>query len=155
MPARQNITPYLWFDGTAHAATKFYVETFKDARIVSTMPGPGGEPIGVKFEIGGREFVAFNGGPMFKFTEAVSLLIDCETQDEVDRLWDRLTSDGGEPSHCGCLKDKYGLSWQVVPRCLLEFFADPDLGKSGRVVQAMMGMSKLDIAALHAAYAGG
>ena len=154
MPLKQKVTPFLWFDGKALEAATFYVETFKDSRIVSTMAGPGGEPMSVTFEIGGREFVGFNAGPMFKFSEAISLFIDCETQEEVDRLWDRLTSDGGSPGRCGWLKDRYGLSWQVVPRCLVQFMADPDPVKAGRVVQAMMGMNKLDIAALHAAYAG-
>ncbi|MCX5690434.1 MAG: VOC family protein [Planctomycetota bacterium] len=154
MPFTKKVTPFLWFDDKAHEAAKFYVETFPNSRIISPMTGPGGNPIGVKFEIDGREFVAFNGGPMFKFTEAISLFIDCETQEEVDRIWDRLVSDGGSPSHCGWLKDKYGLSWQVVPRCLMEYMSDPDRVKAGRAMQAMMGMSKLDIAALKAAFDG-
>lgn len=154
MMFKHQVTPFLWFDDKAFEAATFYVKTFRNSRIVSTLAGPGPEPIGVTFELDGREFVAFNGGPMFKFTEAMSLFIECETQHEVDGLWDRLISGGGSPSQCGWLKDRYGLSWQVVPRCLMEYMADPDRVKAGRVVQAMMGMSKIDIAALHAAYRG-
>jgi len=147
----QKITPFLWFDGQAEEAATFYTAIFKNSTITSTMPGPGGKAMGVNFILDGQEFIGLNGGPMFKFTEAISLFIKCDTQEEIDYMWERLTSDGGAESMCGWLKDKYGLSWQVVPPVLGELLADKDREKAGRVMQAMMQMKKIDIAKLKAA----
>lgn len=147
----QKITPFLWFDGQAEEAATFYTSVFKNSSITSLMPGPGGKAMGVSFELDGQHFIALNGGPMFKFTEAISLFINCDTQEEIDYMWERLTSDGGAESRCGWLKDKYGLSWQVVPPVLSQLLSDPDREKAGRVMQAMMQMKKIDIAALKAA----
>lgn len=147
----QKITPFLWFDGQAEEAATFYTAIFKNSKITSTMPGPGGKAMGVNFVLDGQEFIGLNGGPMFKFTEAISLFIKCDTQEEIDYMWERLTSDGGTESMCGWLKDKYGLSWQVVPPVLGELLADKDREKAGRVMQAMVQMKKIDIAKLKAA----
>ncbi|MBL0355388.1 MAG: VOC family protein [Chitinophagaceae bacterium] len=147
----QKITPFLWFDGKAEEAAQFYTSIFKNSRITSTMPGPGGKAMGVNFVLDGQEFIALNGGPMFKFTEAISLFISCETQEEIDYMWNNLSSDGGEESMCGWLKDKYGLSWQVVPPVLSELFSDKDRAKADRAMQAMLKMKKIDIAKLKAA----
>ena len=153
------ITPFLWFDGQAEEAMNFYVSVFKDAeageitRYTEAGPGPAGSVMTVSFELFGQPFAGLNGGPHFKFTEAVSFAIECEDQAEVDYYWTRL-SDGGETSQCGWLKDRFGLSWQVVPRMLLESNADPDPAKSKRVFEAMMTMTKLDIARLEAAARG-
>ena len=153
----QKIAPFLWFDGQAEQAARFYVEVFsgagRDARVVSVMPGPGGNAMGVTFELSGTLFRAFNGGPQFKFNESVSFFVDCETQDEVDYYWTKL-SDGGKPDRCGWLKDRFGLSWQIVPRVLVELLQDPDPAKSQRVMQAMMQMGKIDIATLQRAREG-
>jgi predicted 3-demethylubiquinone-9 3-methyltransferase (glyoxalase superfamily) len=155
----QKITPNLWFDTEAEAAADFYVSVFKDGRIVNvtryTAAGPreAGTVMTVEFEIDGQRFVGINGGPEFKFSEAVSFQISCEDQDEVDHYWERL-SDGGEEGPCGWLKDRYGLSWQVVPTGMDELFADPDPQRAERAMQAMFGMRKLDIAALQAAADG-
>jgi predicted 3-demethylubiquinone-9 3-methyltransferase (glyoxalase superfamily) len=152
------ITPFLWFDGRAEEAVNFYVSIFDDAKILSVTrypentPGPAGTVMTVSFELDGQEFVALNGGPEFAFTPAVSFVIDCKTQQEVDTFWNRL-SEGGKPSQCGWLQDKYGLSWQVVPAVLLELLGDDDKAKSDAVMQAMLTMTKLDIAALQQAYA--
>lgn len=154
MKPSQNITPFLWFDGRAEEAAHFYTSIFKDSKILSTMPGPGGSVMGVTFSLAGQEFIALNGGPQFKFTEAISLYVNCETQQEVDELWTKLTSGGGSPSQCGWLKDKFGLSWQIIPTILGELLGDKDRDKANRAMQAMMGMTKLDIAALKAAHAG-
>ncbi len=153
------ITPFLWFDGKAEEAARFYVSLFPSARVIEEIrygeagPGPKGAVMSVAFEIEGQQFTALNGGPQFKFTPAISFLVRCESQEEVDRLWDRLC-DGGEPVQCGWLKDRYGLSWQIVPRALLRLLKDPDAARSTRVMRAMLKMIKLDIAALQRAYDG-
>ena len=149
----QKITPFLWFDGQAEEAMNFYVSLFKNSKILSTSPGPDGKVMMGTFQLDGQEFHALNGGPMFKFNEAVSLFINCETQAEVDELWEKLSA-GGAKSRCGWLKDKYGLSWQVIPTALGELMRDKDPEKAGRVMQAMLTMDKIDIAALQRAYAG-
>ncbi|CAL9601371.1 hypothetical protein SUDANB6_05458 [Streptomyces sp. enrichment culture] len=154
-------TTCLWFDGQAEEAAAYYVSVFKDSGIGRTLrfteagPGPAGSVAAVEFTAGGRRFVALNGGPEVDFTEAISFRIDCDGQDEVDHYWTRLTEDGGEPGPCGWLKDKYGVSWQVVPKRLIEMIGDPDREKAARATRAMMAMGKLDIAALEQAYAGG
>lgn len=139
------ISPMLWFDNQAEEAARFYVSLFPNSRIVST----GG--MTVAFELDNVPFTGLNGGPMFKFNEAVSFVINCKDQAEVDRYWDALLADGGSPSQCGWLKDRFGLSWQVVPQALGRLMNDPDRAKAGRVAQAMMQMIKLDIAGLEAA----
>ncbi len=154
----QTITPFLWFDTQAEQAAKFYVSVFKNSRIVTTArygeagPGPKGSVMTVLFELDGQQFIALNGGPQFKFTEAVSFSVSCETQEEVDRFWEQLSA-GGEEGPCGWLKDKYGLSWQVNPTILGKMLSDPDPKKSRRVMEAMLKMKKIDIAALKQAYA--
>ena len=147
----QKITPFLWYDDKAEEAAKFYVSIFRDSKIVSTMPGPNGTVMGVSFILDGQEFQALNGGPMFKFTEAISLFVRAETQPEIDELWDKL-SEGGEKSRCGWLKDKFGLSWQIVPPLLGQLLGDKDPAKSQRVMMAMMKMDKIVIQALKDAY---
>jgi predicted 3-demethylubiquinone-9 3-methyltransferase (glyoxalase superfamily) len=152
----QKITPFLWFDTQAEEAANFYVSLFKDSRIVSvsryTEEGPGvpGSAMTVEFELDGVRFVALNGGPYFKFTEAISLSIDCADQAEIDYYWSRLT-DGGEESQCGWLKDRYGLSWQVVPSALQELLSSGDAETARKVTAEMLTMKKLDIARLRAA----
>ncbi len=156
----QKITPMLWFDTQAEEAANFYVSVFKDGKIGEIMrwgegvPGPEGSVLTVSFTIRGQDFIALNGGPQFKFTEAVSFLIDCKSQAEVDELWEKLTADGGSKGQCGWLKDKYGLSWQVTPTILMELMHDPDAKKAGRVMQAMLQMQKIDIQKLKDAAAG-
>jgi predicted 3-demethylubiquinone-9 3-methyltransferase (glyoxalase superfamily) len=158
MPIKQRITPFLWFDGQAEEAAKFYVSIFPNSKVLSTSrygeggPGPKGKVMTVGFELDGLSCTALNGGPMFKFTEAISLVVHCETQAEVDHYWDKLSA-GGQQVQCGWLKDKYGLSWQVVPNALIELVQDKDPAKSQRVMAAMMQMKKIDIAGLKAAYA--
>jgi predicted 3-demethylubiquinone-9 3-methyltransferase (glyoxalase superfamily) len=153
----QKITPFLWFDNNAEEAITFYTAVFKDSKIVSMSrypegaPGPAGTVMSATFRLNGQDFMALNGGPIFKFTEAISLYVDCATQQEVDYYWDKL-SDGGEPGQCGWLKDKFGLSWQIVPKALGEMLGDPDPKKAGRVMQAMLKMSKIDVAGLRRAY---
>jgi predicted 3-demethylubiquinone-9 3-methyltransferase (glyoxalase superfamily) len=148
------ITPYLWFDGHAEDAANFYVSVFPNSRITGVQrhgnagPGPEGSVLIVEFELDGEQFVALNGGPDHKFTEAVSFLVPCRDQAEVDRYWDALCEGGGEPGSCGWLKDKYGLSWQIIPTELPELLADPDPEKSTRVMKAMLGMGKIDIQGL-------
>lgn len=155
----QKITPFLWYDNQAEAAANFYCSIFKNSKITSTArygeggPGPKGSVMTVAFELDGQPFTALNGGPHFKFTEAVSFVVNCETQAEVDRYWERLL-EGGQPSQCGWLKDQYGLSWQIVPNVLMEMLQDKDSQKSQRVMAAMMKMIKLDIATLREAYEG-
>ena len=152
------ISPFLWFDTQAEEAAEFYVSVFKNSEILGVSrygegaPRPAGSAISVTFVLDGLEFQALNGGPEFDFTEAVSFFVSAATQAEIDDLWQKLT-DGGEPGRCGWLTDKYGLSWQVVPPVLGELLGDPDPVKSGRVMQAMLGMGKLDIAGLRAAHA--
>ena len=157
----QKITPFLWFDDQAEEAASFYVSIFRNSAILAVSrygegaPRPAGSAMSVSFVLDGLEFQALNGGPEFSFTEAISLFVKAETQDEIDDLWDKLTSDGGQESQCGWLKDKYGLSWQIVPPVLGELLGDPDPDRSSRVLQAMLGMSKIDIAGLRAAYDAG
>ena len=157
----QKVTPFLWFDDEAEEAAKFYTSIFKNSKIgkIARYGKEGFEVHGrqpgtvmtVEFEIDGQKFVALNGGPQFKFTEAVSFAVDCKTQEEVDMLWKKLT-EGGEESVCGWLKDKYGLSWQITPTVLGEMLADKDPKKAGRVMTAMLKMKKIDIATLKKAY---
>ena len=155
----QKITPFLWFDDQAEDAMNFYVSIFKNSKITSLTrygdagPGPKGTVVTGTFQLEGQEFMALNGGPQFKFTEAISFFVDCKTQQEVDELWEKL-SEGGEKSRCGWLKDKYGLSWQIIPTALGEMLRDKDPEKSKRVMMAMMQMIKIDIAALDRAYHG-
>jgi predicted 3-demethylubiquinone-9 3-methyltransferase (glyoxalase superfamily) len=163
MPAKitQKITPFLWFDDKAEEAAKFYTSIFKNSKIGNITrydeeaAGPTGRPAGsvmtVDFQLGGQEFVALNGGPMFKFTEAISFVVNCENQGEVDYFWSKLSA-GGEESRCGWLKDKFGLSWQVVPTVLIEMLTDKDTPKAKRVMHAMLQMDKIDIAVLKKAY---
>ena len=145
---RQKITTFLWFDAQAEEAANFYVSLFENSRVTHVTPGPSGAAFVVEFELAGVLYIALNGGPMFKFTEAISLSVDCADQAEVDRLWENLTSNGGSPSQCGWLKDRYGLSWQIVPTVLPKLLSEP----SGRVMQAMLQMTKLDIQKLQDAY---
>ena len=149
--------PFLWFDGQAHEAAELYVSLFPNSKIGKVTRYPPGSPGGmdgqvmtVEFELDGQRFTALNGGPHFKFTEAVSFVIDCEDQAEVDRYWDGLIAGGGAPSQCAWLKDRFGLSWQVVPKALPRLMGDPDPAKAGRVVQAMLKMSKIIVADLEA-----
>jgi predicted 3-demethylubiquinone-9 3-methyltransferase (glyoxalase superfamily) len=153
----QKITPFLWFDNQAEEAANFYTSIFKNSQIGAISrygeagPGPKGSVMVVTFQLEGEEFMALNGGPLFKFTEAISLSVNCETQEEVDELWEKL-SEGGEKGRCGWLKDKYGLSWQINPTVLGEMLSDQDAGKSNRVMQAMLQMDKIDIGKLKQAY---
>ncbi|MDX6680249.1 MAG: hypothetical protein QOG94_288 [Solirubrobacteraceae bacterium] len=156
---QQKITPNLWFDTEAEDAARFYTSVFSNSRIVNTThyteagPREAGTVMTVEFELDGQRFVAINGGPQFKFDEAVSFEITCETQDEIDFYWERLT-DGGEESQCGWCRDRYGLSWQVVPTGMEELFADPDQTRAERAMRAMLGMRKLDVEALRSAADG-
>ena len=150
----KKITPFLWFDTQAEGAMNFYVSVFKNSRVLGVTPGPNGIASSVNFELEGQEFVGFNAGPEFKFNEAISFFVDCKTQEEVDELWAKLTAAGGEESMCGWLKDKYGLSWQIVPSTLLEMLNDPNPDKAQRVTQAMFKMRKIIIADLQKAYEG-
>jgi len=155
------ITPCLWFNGQAEEAANFYVTLLPDSRVGKVMRSPADNPstpagavLTVEFTLAGQKFVGLNGGPQFPFTEAVSFTIDCENQAEVDRLWEALLKGGGSPGPCGWLKDRFGLSWQIVPRALTEMLTSPDKEAAGRAMQAMLKMGKLDIAALKSAYAG-
>jgi predicted 3-demethylubiquinone-9 3-methyltransferase (glyoxalase superfamily) len=154
----QKITPFLWFDGKAEEAMRFYVSIFKNSKVGSITrygdagPGPKGTVMVVTFQLDGQEFIALNGGPQFTFSPAISLVVNCETQGEVDAFWEKL-SEGGEKMQCGWLKDKYGLSWQIVPTVLGEMMQDKDEEKSQRVMKAMLQMNKIDIARLKQAYA--
>jgi predicted 3-demethylubiquinone-9 3-methyltransferase (glyoxalase superfamily) len=156
---QQRIVPNLWFDTESEEAAAFYVSVFPNSRIVNvthyTEAGPreAGAVMTVEFELDGQPFVAIDGGPEFKFDEAVSFAIECEDQEEIDYYWDKLT-DGGEESQCGWLRDRFGLSWQVVPTGMEEIFADPDRGRAERAMRALLGMKKLDIAALREAADG-
>ncbi|NUT03607.1 MAG: VOC family protein [Hamadaea sp.] len=156
----QKITPMLWFDNEAEEAAEFYVGLFPDARILEVsrygegMPKPAGTALVVNFEIAGQRYQALNGGPDFKFTEAVSFVVDCADQKEVDYYWDAMTADGGEESQCGWLKDKYGVSWQIIPQQLSSLIGGPDPAAAQRATQAMFGMRKLDIQGLQDAYDG-
>jgi predicted 3-demethylubiquinone-9 3-methyltransferase (glyoxalase superfamily) len=151
------ITPCLWFDTQGEEAANFYVSVFKNSRIVNIArygdagPRPAGTVMTVTFELDGQEFIALNGGPEFTFNEAVSFQVSCETQEEVDEFWNRLTEDGGEPGPCGWLKDKFGVSWQIIPTALDELVGDPDPARAQRAMKAMLGMGKIDIEALRKA----
>ena len=153
----QKITPFLWFDGNAEEAVNFYVSLFKNSRVVNMSrygdggPGPKGTVMSATFELNGQEFMALNGGPHFTFSPAVSFFVKCETQQEVDELWEKLSA-GGKKERCGWLKDKYGLSWQIIPNALGRMLQDKDPAKSQRVMKAMMGMDKIDIQGLKQAY---
>lgn len=151
--ANQKIKPFLWFDDKAEEAANFYVSLFRDSAITGSTPGPSGVPLVVEFRLAGVQFLALNGGPHFKFNEAVSLSIDCHSQEEVDELWEKLSA-GGSKSQCGWLKDKYGLSWQVVPTVLKKLLGSADREKAGRVMNAMRKMTKLEIQALQDAADG-
>jgi predicted 3-demethylubiquinone-9 3-methyltransferase (glyoxalase superfamily) len=157
MAELQKITPNLWFDTEAEEAANFYTSIFKDSKVARVMrygeagPRPAGMVMTVTFQLDGQEFTALNGGPEFKFNEAISLLVNCETQEEVDELWDKL-SDGGEKGPCGWLKDKFGVSWQIVPTVLDEMLQDKDADRANRVMKAMLQMTKIDIEALEKAY---
>jgi predicted 3-demethylubiquinone-9 3-methyltransferase (glyoxalase superfamily) len=153
------VKPCLWFDGNAEEAADFYVSLLPDSRVSSVSRSPADNPsvaagavLLVEFTLGGQEFQALNGGPQFAFTEAVSFVIDCEDQVEVDRLWEALTGNGGTPGPCGWLKDRFGLSWQIVPRQLGEILGDPDRERACRAMEAMLGMTRIDIAALRRAF---
>jgi predicted 3-demethylubiquinone-9 3-methyltransferase (glyoxalase superfamily) len=156
----QKIHPFLWFDIQAEEAANLYVSIFKNSKITSISrypdggPAPKGRVMTVGFELEGQQFTALNAGPHFKFTEAISFVVDCKSQEEVDHYWTKLTADGGQPSQCGWLKDKYGLSWQITPSVLIELVSGPDTAKAGRVMAAMMQMGKIDIAKLQEAAKG-
>lgn len=160
----QKITPFLWFDNQAEEAAKFYVSIFKNSKVgeitrydeaaAQASGRPAGSAMTVEFELEGQRFTGLNGGPTFKFTEAVSFAVSCETQEEVDYFWSKLTADGGAESQCGWLKDKFGLSWQITPKILIELLKDKDKAKSQRAMKAMLQMRKIDIAKLEEAAAG-
>lgn len=150
----QKIKTFLWFDDQAEEAVRFYTSLFDDSHVLATSPGADGGVMVVSFTLAGQEFTALNGGPAFSFTEAISLSVSCADQAEVDRLWDALTADGGEESQCGWLKDRFGLSWQIVPDALGEVLGGPDPDGANRAMEAMLQMKKLDVARLRAAYAG-
>src|SRR5207249_9973598 len=156
----QKITPFLWYDNQAEEAMNFYVSIFKNSRVLGVTrygksgPGPEGSVLTAAFELEGQKFTALNGGPRFKFNESVSFVVNCETQQEVDYFWEKLTADGGEESQCGWLKDKFGVSWQVVPTVLIDMLHDKDSEKSERVTAAMLQMKKIDTEKLKAAYGG-
>ena len=153
----QKITPCLWFDNNAEEAVNHYLSIFKNSKVNKVLrcgdagPGPKGSVLTIAFQLEGQDFIALNGGPIFKFNEAISLSVDCKSQAEVDDLWERLSA-GGQESQCGWLKDKFGLSWQVVPSALVDMLQDPDPEKAKRVMAAMMKMGKIDIAKLKQAY---
>jgi predicted 3-demethylubiquinone-9 3-methyltransferase (glyoxalase superfamily) len=149
----QKITPFLWFDGKAEEAANFYVSVFKNSKVVSVTPGPNGTAMSATFQLDGHDFFALNGGPQFTFSPAVSFFVNCETQQEVDELWQKLSA-GGKEERCGWLKDKYGLSWQIIPSVLSKLLRDKDPVKAKRVMQAMLLMSKIDIKRLERAHAG-
>jgi predicted 3-demethylubiquinone-9 3-methyltransferase (glyoxalase superfamily) len=143
----QKLTPFLWFNDQAEAAARFYTAIFKNAKLGNV------SPMATSFELEGVGFTAFNGGPQFTFSEAISLYVNCESQQEVDYYWERLV-EGGAPSRCGWLKDKFGVSWQIIPSVLPKLLSDPDREKAGRAMQAMLQMSKIDVATLQQAYDG-
>lgn len=156
----QKIVPFLWFDGKAEEAIKLYTSVFKNSKIINITywaegsPFPKDQVMNGTFELDGQKFYAFDAGPIFKFTEAISFYVDCGTQDEIDHFWNKLTADGGQESMCGWLKDKFGVSWQIVPPVLGQLLGDKDPAKSGRVMQAMMKMKKIIIADLERAAEG-
>lgn len=148
---KQKITPFLWFDNNAEEATNLYTSVFKNSKIKSKMEA-GGNVMGVTFDLEGVEFTAFNGGPMFTFNESISMFVNCDTQEEVDYYWNALTANGGEESMCGWLKDKFGMSWQIVPSILGKVLSDPNPTKANAAMQAMLKMKKLNIAELQRGY---
>lgn len=154
------ITPFLWFDGNAEEAISLYTSVFKNSKVISMSywgeggPFPAGQVMMATFELDGQQFHAFDAGPMFKFNEAISMFVDCKSQEEVDHYWNALTADGGQESRCGWLKDKFGMSWQIIPTALGNYLRETDRAKSGRVMQAMMGMNKIIIADLDKAAKG-
>jgi predicted 3-demethylubiquinone-9 3-methyltransferase (glyoxalase superfamily) len=156
----QKITPFLWFDNNLEEALEFYTSVFKNSKVLNIThlpdgtPGPKGNVLTATFQLEGQEFMALNGGPGHPLTDAISLMVKCDTQAEIDYYWNKLTANGGQEVACGWLKDKFGLSWQIAPPMLLELIRDPDPVKAGRVMQAMMKMVKLDIAVLKAASEG-
>jgi predicted 3-demethylubiquinone-9 3-methyltransferase (glyoxalase superfamily) len=156
---QRKITTFLTFDGRAEEAADFYTSIFENSRILSTTryeaggPGPEGQLMSATFELAGQEFMALNGGPSFTFSQGISLYVDCEDQEEVDELWEKLT-DGGEPGPCGWLTDRFGVSWQIIPRALGELLADANRDKAGRVMEAMLQMGKIEIEGLRRAYEG-
>jgi predicted 3-demethylubiquinone-9 3-methyltransferase (glyoxalase superfamily) len=156
----QKITTFLWFDNNAEEAINLYTSVFKNSKIKEVSrygdagPGPKGSVMTASFQLEGQDFIALNGGPHFKFTEAISLVVNCETQQEVDELWNKLTANGGAESQCGWLKDKFGLSWQIIPTTLSKLMSDKDAAKAQRVMMAMLKMKKIDIKALQDAYDG-
>jgi predicted 3-demethylubiquinone-9 3-methyltransferase (glyoxalase superfamily) len=158
MPTPQKIVTFLWFNNNAEEAMNFYCSIFKNSKILEiarygdTGPGPKGSVMTGRFQLEGQQFIALNGGPTFKFTEAISLVVNCDTQQEIDDLWTKLTAGGGAPVQCGWLRDKFGLSWQIVPSILGELVNEKDSVRSNRVMQALLQMTKLDIATLKAAY---
>ena len=153
----QKITPFLWFDGKAEEAAKFYTSIFKNSKIGSISrygeegPGPKGAVMSATFQLDGQEFIALNGGPQFTFSPAISFFVNCETQEELDEIWEKLC-EGGKKNRCGWLQDKFGVSWQVIPTALGKLMSDPDPQKSGRVMKAMLQMEKIDIRALQQAH---
>jgi predicted 3-demethylubiquinone-9 3-methyltransferase (glyoxalase superfamily) len=150
----KKITPFLWFDTQAEDAMNLYTSIFKNSKVLGVSRGPDGKAQSVNFELEGQEFTGFNAGPEFKFNESISFFVDCKDQAEVDYLWNKLTADGGEESQCGWLKDKFGLSWQIVPSALSQYLGDPDPAKAQRVMQAMLKMRKIIVADLDRAYEG-
>ncbi len=150
----QKITPFLWFDGKAEEAMLFYTSVFKHSAKGEIRRFPDGRVITASWTLEGQEFVGLNGGPMYKFTPATSWFVNCEDQAEVDDLWQKLLADGGKPSRCGWLTDKYGVSWQIIPKALGQLLQDKDAARAGRVMQAMMAMVKIDVAGLEKAAAG-
>ena len=156
----EKIIPFLWYDGKAEEAAKLYTSIFPNSKILSVKhwgegsPFPKDQAMTVTFELDGRRFHAMDADPQFKFTEATSMFVNCSSQEEVDNYWNKLTADGGQESMCGWLKDKYGLSWQIIPTALMEMMSDEDPAKAGRTMQAMMKMKKIDIAVLKKAYDG-
>lgn len=148
----KKLTPFLWFDTQAEDAMNFYISIFKTSKVGGVSRGPDGRAFSVSFELDGQEFLGMNAGPEYKFSEAISMYVNCEDQAEVDYFWNKLTADGGEESQCGWLKDKFGLSWQIVPKQLGELMADPNPEKSRRVVQAMLKMQKIIVTDLQKAY---
>jgi predicted 3-demethylubiquinone-9 3-methyltransferase (glyoxalase superfamily) len=156
----QNITPFLWFDDKAEEAMNFYISIFPNSKVESVTrygdagPGPKGTVMSAIFKLNGQDFYALNGGPLYSFTPAISFFVNCETQQEVDHFWEKL-SDGGHKDQCGWLQDKYGVSWQIIPTVLGELLGDKDLEKANRVMQAMLQMTKLDIKGLKLAYEHG
>jgi predicted 3-demethylubiquinone-9 3-methyltransferase (glyoxalase superfamily) len=159
MASTQKITTYLWFNDNAEEAIAHYTTIFPNSRVTTVVrwpeggPGPAGQVINMVFELEGQQFIALNGGPQYSFTPAISLFVSCETQAEVDRLWDKLLEGGGRENQCGWLQDRFGLSWQIIPTALMRLMNDADVTRSGRVMQAMLKMQKINIAELERAHA--